>query len=221
MIFLKFLNKFFSALIAVLAVAVVFVFFTANDGGFAQDIQPKQTNAIEQKNDMTPALGELKQLTHIPAFQLNGIGSADFTDDVMILNFFSVWCDKCARENVLFNDFVKKYNTPLYGINIFTKEDDDTDGFFRQVGNPYKKWGKDDFSLISQAFGFPSIPVSMIITPDLKIHWRHDGELTQEIIEEDMVPLLKELSAPRSILSLSHLPASEKTDVLPHSEGRE
>lgn len=197
---------FFSGLIVILAVGVVLMFLAPRDGGFAQDIELEHSAPVE---NITKAPNAQKLLTHIPAFQLNGIGSADFTDDVMVLNFFSVWCDKCARENILFNTFVKKYDIPLYGINVHIKPTDDPVGFFNELGNPFKQWGKDDFRLISQALGINSIPVSMIITPNLKVHWRHDGELTDDIIERDMVPLLKDLAAPRSIVSLTHLPNSK------------
>ncbi len=159
-----------------------------------------------------------KTIKKIPAFQFNNIGSHDFVDEVMILNLFSMWCDKCERENALLNAFKLKYNVPIYGVNLFLKDTDEPLAFFGAHGNPFKKWGKDDFNLMVGALHITSVPVTMIITKDLSVHWLHRGELTADIIEGQMVPLLKELSKPRSIFALSHLPQSEPQTGLPYSD---
>jgi cytochrome c biogenesis protein CcmG/thiol:disulfide interchange protein DsbE len=131
-------------------------------------------------------------ITHIPAFQIDGLSSEDLNDEVMIVNFFAAWCPSCQNENPLLLA-LKERGAAIYGISIYFQPEPH-ERFFEKNESPFKILGIDEFDLMDRAIAGLTIPSTMVVTKDLKIHWRYNGEITQTMVDEEILPLIEALS---------------------------
>lgn len=215
---LSLLNRFFSLFIAMLVVSlIVMITVSYNEKPLpapsteeATPIEPQQSLPTETEAEKAPIIIQKKTedgrvysslyeppeppkpLTRLPAFQINGLSSADLTDEVMIVNFFAAWCPKCARENSLLLDLSENHNIPVYGIHLDYRAEE-FEKFFKEHKDPFKKMGIDDFNLLFAGLPHIAIPTTMVVTKDLKIHWQYKGEINQIIIDEEILPLINTL----------------------------
>ena len=105
-----------------------------------QPIEPMSAADINQHSLEQQDSPDQITVEKLPHFQVRNIGSADLKDDIMILNFFAMWCPKCARENALWNEWAASRDIPIYGIRILQKPEDNPETFFAN-GNPYNSPG--------------------------------------------------------------------------------
>lgn len=149
-------------------------------------------------SDMLPEKPPLEPPKHspsrIPAFQINGLGSADLNAPVTILNFYSLQCEFSMTEHLLWVDFAKTHTIPVYGVDIGDTQAQ-IEQFFKDNADPYTQRGQDDFYLLSTALDIFSSPTTMIVTPDLKIRWRANEEITPQILQEHILPMIEQLQA--------------------------
>ncbi|MBX2834553.1 MAG: hypothetical protein KTR28_06240 [Micavibrio sp.] len=149
------------------------------------------------KNDLSNAENkeaekEREEVEFVPAFQINGIASADFDDEIFVLNMFSMWCTDSEREMAVFQNFSEVAGVPMYGVNIFPRATDAPKDYFKPFGDPYEKWGRDDYNLISGAFSLYQTPSTYVVSgKDMKVLWAHHGEITQKILDEDLLPAIE------------------------------
>jgi cytochrome c biogenesis protein CcmG/thiol:disulfide interchange protein DsbE len=78
----------------------------------------------------------------------------------------------------------------LFGID-YKDDADSARRFLGRYGNPYARVGADASGRTAIDFGVYGVPETYVISGDGKIAFRHVGPLTETIIKDKMLPLLK------------------------------
>lgn len=134
----------------------------------------------------------------VPSFNLpdffngNIINPAEFSGQTYIINYFASWCVPCRAEHPLLKDLAAKSNLPILGI-LYKDNREAAEAFLKELGNPYKAVAFDEDGHQGIEFGLYGIPETFIIDKEGKIRFRHAGPLDPTIIQEEILPLLKDL----------------------------
>ncbi|MCB1562880.1 MAG: redoxin domain-containing protein [Alphaproteobacteria bacterium] len=134
-----------------------------------------------------PLPQEKERHDKLPAFGMEGLAYTDLNDEVMILNVFSSWCPPCRAEHPLLLKLSKEHGIPLYGI-AFQDTKENIDAYLEELGNPYKQVGMDYGGLLVKA-----VPETMILMKDHTIYWHVRGPLNEQVIHEQVLPLIEKL----------------------------
>ena len=136
-----------------------------------------------------------------PAFSLpllddpqQKLATQDLRGKVWILNVWASWCVACRIEHPLLVEFSKTATVPLYGLNYKDKRDDAM-RWLANFGNPYTRSLSDTEGLVGIDFGVYGVPETFIIDKEGVIRMKQIGPVTPEVLRDDILPLLKKLSA--------------------------
>lgn len=144
--------------------------------------------ALKKADDYgkSPMIGK-----QIPAFKLisldgDSLNNQEFTNEVVVINFFASWCVTCLAEHEHLKELAK--NVRLYGI---AWRDENTKQYILEHGNPYHKIGIDKKGDIGIEFGITGVPQTFIIDKDGKIIFAYPGNLTKDIINDQIIPIIR------------------------------
>ena len=135
-----------------------------------------------------------------PAFkvaQLNDgaqfISPADMRGKVWLLNVWASWCVSCRQEHPVLMALSRQNVVPILGLNY---KDARVDGvaWLREFGNPYLMSAFDLDGRIGIDYGVYGVPETFVIDKQGVIRLKHVGPVTQEVITEKLLPLIKELN---------------------------
>ena len=150
---------------------------------------------LQNKNSNIPPSAlldeEIPKVKFINLFNSNQVITAEkFKDKTILINFFASWCTPCKAEHSLFFK-IKKQNPKLFilGINHKDKKEDALK-YLDEDGNPYDFVGIDKEGLISLEFGVFGLPETFVVSKAGKIIYKYVGPLTNEIIKNEIQPLL-------------------------------
>ena|ERR1700722_1242190 len=134
-----------------------------------------------------------------PEFDLAGLdGGAKLAIDglkghVVVINFFASWCAPCRIEHPLLMRLAKDDKLPLYGI-AYKDKTEDTQRMLAQIGDPYRGIGVDRDGRTGIDFGVYGVPETYVIDKSGHIRKRFVGPLTAEMVDRELLPLLKQLN---------------------------
>jgi cytochrome c biogenesis protein CcmG/thiol:disulfide interchange protein DsbE len=105
-----------------------------------------------------------------------------------LLNVFASWCAVCVVEHALLME-LSKGNLSLIGIN-WKDPKDNAKQWLKKHGNPYQKIGWDWNGQWVIDLGVTGAPESFLISPEGTILYHYRGPLTQDIIANEIMPLI-------------------------------
>lgn len=109
----------------------------------------------------------------------------------VVLNVFASWCVPCRAEHPLLTDLKRLSGAPLYGLNY--KDDAKAAGrFLAELGNPFDRIGADRSGAAAIDWGVYGVPETYIVGGDGRILYKHVGPLTEDVIKNEMLPVLKD-----------------------------
>jgi len=123
---------------------------------------------------------------------VGGITSADFVGDVTVVNFFASWCIPCLAEHPLITQMADA-GYRVWGINYRDAEPHGQQWLLRN-GNPYAQVGADFDARAGLEYGVTGVPETFIVDRQGVIRHKHSGPLTEQIIADEILPLLRQLS---------------------------
>lgn len=126
--------------------------------------------------------------------QTKGLATADLRGQVSLVNFFASWCVPCRAEHPLFMEVARSGEVPLYGINYKDKPDE-AEAWLAELGNPYTRIGADLAGRVAIDWGIYGIPETFVIAPDGTIAYKVIGQMTRQILEEKVMPVVRRLNA--------------------------
>ncbi|MFN0185008.1 MAG: DsbE family thiol:disulfide interchange protein [Aquabacterium sp.] len=135
-----------------------------------------------------------------PAFALTRLDDAsqtirreDMLGKVWILNVWASWCAACREEHPHLVAFAKTRAAPILGLNY---KDTRKDGlaWLARFGDPYDASLFDADGRVGIDFGVYGVPETFVIDKQGVIRFKQIGPVTPAIIDERIVPLLKELN---------------------------
>ncbi len=112
----------------------------------------------------------------------------------IVVNFFASWCVPCRIEHPLLMRLSQQEHIPLYGIDYKDKPED-AQRLLVQMGDPYRLVGMDREGHVGLDFGVYGVPETYVIDKAGRIRKRFVGPLTAEQVDQELLPLLRQLSA--------------------------
>ena len=135
----------------------------------------------------------------VPAFRLPTLAAPDTLvapDDlrgqVWLLNVWASWCVACQAEHPLLVDLAKSGQVTLIGLNYKDRRDLAL-GWLARHGNPYQATLSDTDGRVGLDFGVYGVPETYVIDRDGVIRLKHTGELTREVLQTRLLPLIRQL----------------------------
>ena len=151
---------------------------------------------LDPKHIPSPFIGK-----PAPAFDLpelhnpqQRIKTSDLKGQVWLLNVWASWCVSCRAEHEVVKRFVAMSKTPVYGLNYKDKPEDGK-GWLAALGNPYKASLMDLNGDAGIDWGVYGVPETFVIDKEGIVRFKQVGPLTDAVVDEKIVPLLRELKA--------------------------
>ena len=136
----------------------------------------------------------------VPAFELpplpgypKGLSSADLRGQVQIVNIFASWCVPCRAEAPALMA-LKNMNIPIRGIDQKDKPADVLE-YLKELGDPYVSIGADLDRKVSIDWGAYGAPETFIVDASGRIRYKQAAPITQNDIDDTIVPLINKLRA--------------------------
>jgi cytochrome c biogenesis protein CcmG/thiol:disulfide interchange protein DsbE len=171
----------------------------AGGAAFFSMLNRMQEGKFDPHDIGNPMLGK-----HIPDFDLPGLpntrgfSARDLIQAAqlqpVLLNFFSSWCIPCASEAAVLDELQKLGGVPIWGI-AYKDAPDKTQKFLEQYGNPYARIAADSTGDVFINFGLYGVPENYIIDRRGIIAWHIAGPLSDDVIEQQMLPAIAKAKA--------------------------
>jgi cytochrome c biogenesis protein CcmG/thiol:disulfide interchange protein DsbE len=113
---------------------------------------------------------------------------------VWMLNVWASWCVACRVEHPYLLEFARSKRMPIFGLN-YKDERQAGQRWLAQNGNPYDFSLFDNDGRVGIDFGVYGVPETFVVDKKGVIRFKQIGPLTPEVIESQVIPLLKELNA--------------------------
>ena len=111
----------------------------------------------------------------------------------ILLNVFASWCAPCRAEIPLMRRLVDEGAITVYGL-AYKDDPGATRDFLKTLGNPYKRIAVDRNGRVGIDLGVYGVPETYVIDGQGRIRYRHVGELTRAVVEEQLIPLMREIA---------------------------
>lgn len=121
-----------------------------------------------------------------------GLSTQDLIGHVSLVNVFASWCVPCRAEHPLFMELSATGEVPLYGIN-YKDPPEQARAWLDELGDPYTRIGADINGRAGIEWGVYGVPETYVITSDGAIAYRHVGPITRAILEETLLPIVRDL----------------------------
>jgi cytochrome c biogenesis protein CcmG/thiol:disulfide interchange protein DsbE len=115
--------------------------------------------------------------------------------ETYLLNVWGSWCPGCQTEHPIVEEIARQKIIPVYGFN-YKDEPDDANRWLRQFGNPYKDIIADIDGRVAIDFGVYGAPETFLIDSKGIIRHKVVGILTAEIVQNELMPLIKKYNTP-------------------------
>ena len=150
-------------------------------------------------------LGEVQSVligTVVRPFDIRGLADADAAAEISalsdrdlkqgtmsVVNFWASWCAPCQIEHPQLMALAERDGVQLYGIN-YKDEDEKARAFLEKLGDPFERVGVDEEGRVWIDWGLTGVPETFVIDGGGRIVMKHIGPLTEEDIEEKVIPAL-------------------------------
>ncbi|MFA6040594.1 MAG: DsbE family thiol:disulfide interchange protein [Methylophilus sp.] len=141
----------------------------------------------------SPLIGKPAPLFVAPTLENanSNFSTAEMKGKVWMLNVWASWCGACRDEHPLLLD-MSSQGLPLYGLN-YKDTNVEAQNVLDQMGDPYIQTATDGNGKIGIDFGVYGVPETYIIDKSGVIRYKQIGPITQAILKEKILPMLKEL----------------------------
>ena len=112
---------------------------------------------------------------------------------VWVLNVWASWCGPCRDEHPHVVAFARTKLAPLVGLN-YKDARSDALAWLKELGDPYDLSLSDLDGRVGIDFGVYGVPETFVIDKGGVIRFKHVGPLTLEVLNTQLLPLLKELN---------------------------
>lgn len=136
-----------------------------------------------------------------PAFRVptlasptQSLGPEDLRGQVWVLNVWASWCTACRLEHPVLVDFAKGKTVPVYGLNYKDKRED-AQKWLAHFGDPYQQSFFDADGRVGMDLGVYGVPETYVIDRQGMVRFKHTGALTPEVLQQQILPLVRRLRA--------------------------
>lgn len=143
---------------------------------------------IEQPRPIeSPLIGKQLPEFSLPAMiDKNGLSNADFKGHYALVNVFASWCMTCKIEHPALMKIKQDGKLKIYGI-AWKDTPEKIAQYLKSLGNPYELIGDDANGQAILKLGVTGAPESFLISPDGIVIYRYAGNLTDEIVQDEIM----------------------------------
>ncbi len=119
--------------------------------------------------------------------------SQEFTDKVVVLNFWATWCPPCRKETPVFVALQEAFAGDVQFVGIAIDDEEPVRDFAASFAVNYPVLlGDVEAVTLSRQLGnrYEGLPFTVVMAPGGRVMLRHAGELDRDQLE----PLLRELT---------------------------
>lgn len=134
-----------------------------------------------------------------PAFNLPRLQNAEqrFTEQdlqggIRLVNVWATWCGGCREEHHILLA-LKDAGVPIVGLN-YKDETPKAKQWLKQTGDPYTQVAVDADGRVALDWGVYGVPETFLVDQNGIIQHKYVGPMTPAIVEQDLLPRLKQLS---------------------------
>lgn len=123
-----------------------------------------------------------------------GLATADLKGRVSLVNIYGSWCIACVQEHPYLMKIKQMGVVPIHGIDW---RDDPVEGakWLKKHGDPYDRVGVDPApGRTAIDFGVTGAPETFVVDKAGIIRYKHIGPVNQDVWENTLLPIIKELS---------------------------
>ena len=137
-----------------------------------------------------------------PAFTLTALHApgktvslADMRGQVWLLNVWASWCTACRAEHPVLLALSRQGVLPMVGLN-YKDQRPDALAWLERFGNPYAMSLADTDGRVGIDYGVYGVPETFLIDAAGVIRFKQIGPVTDEVVRDKIVPLVKALRGP-------------------------
>ena len=175
------------------------VLLAAAGAGFWAMLAGMQRGSFDPRGVPSALIGRPAPTFTLPA--LEGSGKPGFSSEDLraaaregpvLVNFFASWCIPCLVEHPHLMRLAAE-GVPVFGINYRAGGRDDPGAveWLRRHGDPYRRIGVDHGGRVAIDFGTYGVPETYLIDREGIIRWRMAGPITDQVLTDDLRPLLR------------------------------
>lgn len=116
-----------------------------------------------------------------------------------LLNVWASWCEACRAEHPVLIDLARRGEVNLMGLNYKDTPEKARAWLEAHGGNPYQTVAVDAQGKVGIDWGVYGVPETFVIDANGIIQYKHTGPLNREVLEEKILPLLRNSKDPRAL----------------------
>lgn len=116
----------------------------------------------------------------------------DLKGQVYLFNVWASWCVSCREEHPVLLELARRRVVTVYGLN-YKDERADAEAWLERFGNPYAASAFDADGRVGIDWGVYGVPETFVVDRQGIIRYKQTGPLTQEIVENKLLPLIRQL----------------------------
>lgn len=114
-----------------------------------------------------------------------------FKNQVSLLNVWATWCVSCRQEHPVLMQLAQT-GIPIYGLD-YKDTRPDAKRWLTRFGNPYAANAFDEDGRVGINWGVYGTPETFVIDKQGIIRHKHIGPLTADVINRELLPMIKQL----------------------------
>jgi len=142
----------------------------------------------------SPLVGKPAPVFEVPQLADPGktFAPKDMLGKVWLFNVWASWCVSCRQEHPVLVDYAKSHGITVVGLNY---KDQRIDGmrWLAQFGDPYLLSAFDVDGRVGIDYGVYGVPETYLIDKAGSIRFKQIGPITPEVMEQKILPMMKEL----------------------------
>jgi cytochrome c biogenesis protein CcmG/thiol:disulfide interchange protein DsbE len=119
------------------------------------------------------------------------LSHSDFLGKVSLLNVWATWCVSCRAEHPLLMQLARQ-GVIIYGLD-YKDSREDAKRWLQRFGDPYVANAFDADGRVGIDWGVYGTPETFVIDQHGIIRHKHIGPLTEEAIQGEILPLIRQL----------------------------
>lgn len=117
---------------------------------------------------------------------------SDYEGQVVLLNFWASWCPPCRAEMPTLDAYYREHRDEGFVVLAVNVGESPAlaRAFIEEQGFSFPV-ALDEDTHIADQFGVRGLPVSLLIDRQGNISYRHEGLITADVLEAQLIPLLE------------------------------
>ncbi len=121
-----------------------------------------------------------------------GLAGTDLKGKVSLVNVFASWCVACRAEHPLFMELAGSNAVPIHGLN-YKDAPENAARWLDSLGDPYMRTGADWDGRVAIDWGVYGVPETFVVGPNGRIAYKHVGAVARQVLDETILPLVRQL----------------------------